>query len=364
MTTISVYINRMLLGRVIVVLIGLMVVVISIDLLKNSDNVLRRSESVIEPLALYIYLRLPIIASQLISISSLVGSILVFDSLISHKELIMVWNAGSSYLRIARTVFPACLLLAFAQFVIDDRAVPPAQLFLDDWGLGAEDASNVGDENGFLWLVSNQDILRINKEAALSGTLKQITLFRRNQAGRITEILQADDPARGLTRRTIFAENRIVEAQESQSALVPLAERLTRDVLLNLANSLKNPKTVRFEDLVNLTSSEWISPGSRSFYQTWMYYRISNALSPFLLILLVLTLAHYSRARSTKYFLYWTSIALGFIYFIMQQICLALGEMGILPSLLAAGLPQILVLFFVLNAYLTIGQTSLPRRYQ
>ena len=130
--------------------------------------------------------------------------------------------------------------------------------------------------------------------------------------------------------------------------------------MLNLANSLKNPKTVRFGDLVNLTSSEWISPGSRSFYQTWMYYRISNALSPFLLILLVLTLAHYSRARSTKYFLYWTSIALGFIYFIMQQICLALGEMGILPSLLAAGLPQILVLFFVLNGSVIFEDNGAP----
>lgn len=347
--TLSSYLCRLILTRCLLVVLGLMVMFISVDLLKNSDNVLRRSDGVIEPLLVYVSLRLPIIVSQILPLSSLLASVLVFGSLIYRRELIMVWGAGTSFMGLARALLPACLILCLVQFAIDDWAVPPAQSELDDWGLGDEETMTTGDEHGFLWLVADQDILRVDREAALAGTLKRVTIFRRDDAGRIMEILQSDDPAQGIDRRTLIDDAGFSDKTNESSVTVLPSMSLATDLLPDLTKAVRSPASVKLADLVRLASVKGLGTRPQSLYQSWIHHRLSNVVTPWLMVLLAVTLAHFSLSRLSGAFLFVSAVVLGFAFFILQQIVLALGEAGLAPPVFAAWLPQLLVLIFILD---------------
>ena len=119
--------------------------------------------------------------------------------------------------------------------------------------------------------------------------------------------------------------------------------------LFDLTKATRDPRTVRFKSLIRIASNRGLGTKPPNLYLTWIHYRLSNALSPWILVLLALTLAHFSRARRSNAFLFFAAVALGFVYFIVQQTALALGEAGLAPPFMAAWLPQSLILIFLVD---------------
>ena len=175
------YIARMLLARTLILLAGLGALMVILAFLADGDQVLAASDDVVLPILRYTVLRLPEILAQLIPITAVLATLLTFAELVRHSELTAMYGAGVSKPRLAVAVLPVAALIALAQFLIEDQAVPRAVSALRAWGIG--DYGSSDDARIATWLRQGDDIVRIQRFAAAPDELHGVTIFRRDPAG-------------------------------------------------------------------------------------------------------------------------------------------------------------------------------------
>ena len=136
MSVLSRYLARMLLARTAILLAGLAALMVILAFLADGDQVIAASEGVVLAILRYTLLRLPEIMAQLIPITAVLASLLTLAELVRHSELTAMHAAGLSKPRLVAAVLPVALLIALAQFLIEDQAAPRAIGALRAWGIG------------------------------------------------------------------------------------------------------------------------------------------------------------------------------------------------------------------------------------
>ena len=139
---ISRYVNRLLLGRFALVLLGLAALMLLLEFLGDSDQVIAANDDAVEALALYMVLRLPDILAELIPVAALLAGLLAFAELARHSELTAIYAGGMSKVRLALAIVPAFVLISGFQLLIEDQARPVAMKELRAWGVGDYDTSD------------------------------------------------------------------------------------------------------------------------------------------------------------------------------------------------------------------------------
>src|SRR5918995_70801 len=118
LSILSRYIARMLLARTLILLGGLTALMVILAFLADGDQVIAASDSVWLPI-----LRMPEILAQMLPITAVLAGILTFAELVRHSELTAIYAAGLSKPRLVAAMLPVALLIALAQFLIEDQAV-------------------------------------------------------------------------------------------------------------------------------------------------------------------------------------------------------------------------------------------------
>ena len=130
------YVGRIVLGRFVVLLLGLATLMMLLEFLADSDQVIAASDHAIRALALYMVLRLPAILAELIPVAALLAGLVSFTELARHSELTAIYAGGMSKMRLAGAVLPVACLIGGLQFAIEDQALPAASRQLRAWGVG------------------------------------------------------------------------------------------------------------------------------------------------------------------------------------------------------------------------------------
>lgn len=76
-------------------------------------------------------------------------------------------------------------------------------------------------------------------------------------------------------------------------------------------------------------------------YQTWLYEKLTTCLVPLLMLLLSAALAQQIQRAGRLELLFLGGAAIGFAFFVFNGITLAMGEVGLLPPLLASLAPLV-----------------------
>jgi lipopolysaccharide export system permease protein len=135
-STLGRYLNRMLLLRFLVVCFAVIGFAAVVDLLDVGDDLVGAPEGAARAGLRYLGLRVPMMMSELMPLAALIAAILAVGDLLRHRELVVVWGAGLSNVRVMRLLLPMALLLAGAKLLLDDRAVPFGAAALRTWGIG------------------------------------------------------------------------------------------------------------------------------------------------------------------------------------------------------------------------------------
>src|SRR3546814_19659265 len=96
---------------------------------------------------------------------------------------------GMSQLRMMLALAPVAILIALPQFWIDSTFVPSSVAKLRAWGVGDYKPVAARDETGLTWARQGHDVVRFG--AATEGGLADVTVFRRDAAGRLREQIDA-----------------------------------------------------------------------------------------------------------------------------------------------------------------------------
>ena len=329
------YVNRLLLGRFVLVLIGLAALMLLLEFLADSDKVIETSDDAVAALALYLILRLPDVLGELIPVAALLAGLLTFAELARHSELTAIYAGGMSKVRLAVAIMPILMLIAGFQLLIEDQARPAALKELRAWGVGDYDAGDASDPT---WLRRGSDILRIQGIEPALTELQGVSIFRRDEDGNLIGKL---DAARAVIEDGSWMLYQVTRS-DIAAASVDHLDRMSWSSDLapeDLDMLITNPPEMPLLDLLRVARHPELGSQPAFRYATWLHERLAGPVTTVMLLLLTVALARPPRGRANQGALIATGIAAGFLLWTFDGIVLNFGDLGLVPPLLAAWTP-------------------------
>lgn len=317
-------------------LLVLTLLAIAFELMDQAERVLNATDGSGLALLRFAGLRLADKTAQMLPFAALIATLVTMGLLIRYSELIAMWGGGRSAFGVLLSFLPAGLLISALQFVLDDQAVPRSYETLRDWNVGkfAAKARAAADETA-IWLLSDDDIVRLSTVDGLPSNLGPITIFERDHAGRLTGQIVADD-AEAWNGAWRLRNARIIDATTAavtpQPALVWTGV-IELDVLPLLARTFPELMLV---DIRRLLAREGLGQRPVDPLRTWFNGRLAAVLHPLLMVALVVSLAQVNPRSGGFGGIVLIAIAIAFAYMVFDRATFAMGEAGLLPPLLAA----------------------------
>jgi lipopolysaccharide export system permease protein len=352
---IALYMARLFVVRSAAVLVSLVAILMMLDLLGRSGNILAYPGNGDAELWRYVGLRLPQLVARFLPFAVLLGTLITFAGLNQNSEIISMKAAGISAHQIIAPLILAAALIALGHFAFTERFVTRASATLSAWD--AADFGRVPRESGIqtnVGLVHGNDLIFAER---VSGRGQAVRLAGISVYGRAGGTLRAI-----LTART--------------GAAAPGGGWLLREVTLFAVDTgtLRRLPAVRFGR--DVTPDEFtlarVNPDEQDFWQlrrsiadlrdanrptaaleASFWHKIAGPLSTMLMPLLA-AVAAFGLARSGQLMVRAViGMALGFAYFVADNFAIAMGNLGAYPPLLAAWGPFLL--------FLLVGEAVLIR---
>jgi lipopolysaccharide export system permease protein len=352
--TISVYMARVFVSRTFAVLGGLVVILMTLDLLGESGKILAYPGNGEAELWTYVSLRVPQLIERFLPFSALLGALIALGAMNANSEIISMKAAGASAHQILAPLILASLIIGICLFVFNERVVAPAYASLSAWeSVDYGPVPAVDGESANVWVRDGNDL--INAQSVTGNgdqtRLEGVTVYDRS--GGTLEIIIFADGA-GYSSEGWRLENArqfdVASVEETPLDDVIVATGVTPDQF-TLANV--EARSLNFVQLRRAIIDLEAAGRPTTALEAGLWHKISGPLSTLLMPLLG-AVAGFGLARSGQLFIRAIiGMALGFTYFVADNFALAMGNIGAYPPVLAAWAP-----FFL---FLLIGEAVLIR---
>jgi lipopolysaccharide export system permease protein len=354
--TLTWYLARTFVTRILAVLIMLVLVLMMLDLLTTTADILAHPGNGEAELLRYVGLRVPQLIARFLPYSVLLATIITLATFNQNSEVVAMKAAGLSAHQILAPLLLTAALVSLTSFAFNERVVTRATATLSAWQ--GVDYGPIPEDSGVrsnVYLAIGDDILAAGTVSGSGAAtiMRDVTFYERDPKGMIQRELRGEsatwaNPGWRLTAPTIF-DVRSAETKHA-SAPVVLARGLSLDQVALGKVSADAQSLVELSRSISALDKE----GRRTaeLKGKW-WHKISGPLSAFLMPLLG-AVAGFGLARSG--FLLARAVigmALGFAFFVVDNAALAMGSFGGYPPLLAAWAP-----FFL---FLLVGETVLIR---
>ena len=354
--TLTVYLAKLFTVRIAAMLFVLVLVLLMLDLLSKSGEILAVPGNGQGELLTYAGLRVPQLISRFLPYSVLLATLITLVTLNQNSEVIAMKAAGLSAHQVLAPLLLTAGIVSVATFVFNEQVVTKSTQTLKAWE--AVEYGPIPTESGVKTNVYLTDGDNILTAAYVAGSgeaiaMRKVTWYRRNPDGMIVEQIDADRAryaGPGWRLEGGLTPFNVQNAVTDDPASVVVGEGLLPEQI-DLAKI--DPDGEPFWTLGS-SIAEFERAGRRtSELRAKWWHKISGPLSAFLMPLLG-AVAAFGLARSGQLFVRAViGMALGFAYFVVDNAALAMGSFGGYPPFLAAWAP-----FFL---FLLIGETVLIR---
>jgi lipopolysaccharide export system permease protein len=351
--TLTWYLARLFVVRVIGVLLMLVLVLQMLDLLGESGKILAQPGNSEAQLWTYVSMRMPQLIARFLPYSALLATIITLATLSQNSEVVAMKAAGLSAHQILAPLLITALAVSAASFAFNELVVARSTASLKAWqaaDYGAVAPDTAGRTN--VYTRDGNDILTAKAVSGEGSAMRMtdVTFYRRDDSGAIREKIVSPRatyaaPGWRLEQPLAFdvakTEERPIEPVVVARAVTPTQVSISKvdaegQNIVQLARSIKALK----------------ANGRRtSELEGMWWHKLSGPLSAALMPLLG-AIAAFGLARSGQLLIRAViGMALGFAYFVVDNAALAMGNFGGYPPLIAAWAPFLL--------FLLIGQTVL-----
>lgn len=353
--TLTLYLAKLFVVRIAAMLAILVLVLMMLDLLSTSGQILAAPGNGQGELWTYVTLRVPQLVARFLPYSVLLATIIALVTLNQNSEVIAMKAAGLSAHQVLAPLLLTAAGVSAISFVFNETVVTGATATLKAWE--ANDFGPVPRESGVranVYMTDGDDILTA---ASLAGEgedirMRGVTWYRRGEGGVLVEQVRAETaryagPGWLLEDATRFE---VATADTTRLERLVVAEGLTPE---QIALEGVDPDAENFVELFGSIQAYEEAGRRTSELRAKWWHKLSGPLSALLMPLLG-AIAAFGLARSGQLFVRaLIAMALGFAYFVIDNAALAMGSFGGYPPLLAAWAP-----FFL---FLLIGETVLIR---
>ena len=353
--TITMYLARLFVTRIVGVLFLLVLVLQMLQLLSESGDILKVPGNGEAELWYYVSLNVPQLVARFLPYSVLLATLFTFWPLNQNSEVIAMRAAGLSAHQILAPMLLTAGVISLISFTFNETVVAPRTGILKQWS--GERYKPLPKDTGARTNVYVPDGPNIISAQVVSGTgaatrLDGVTWYRRDAQGMVLEQVRGAratfaNPGWKLEQVTRF--DVATTAQTSQPSLV-VAARVTP---AQLAVGRADADGQNVFQLAQSIAAMKASDRRVSELQAKWWHKFSGPLSAILMPLLG-SVAAFGLARSgTLLIRAVLGMALGFTYFVVDNAALAMGSFGGYPPLIAAWAP--FLLFFL------VGETVLVK---
>lgn len=353
--TLTLYLARLFVTRIVAVLIMLVLVLQMLDLLGESGAILAKPGNGEAQLWTYVTLRVPQLMARFLPYSVLLATLLTFWPLNQNSEVVSMRAAGLSAHQVLAPLLLTSLLVAAVSFAFNERVVTRATATLKAWQ--AAEYGPIPQAGGARANVYLRDGNNILMAAALSGrdsgvVMTNVTWYRRDATTMVQSQIRA--PRATFAAPGWKLENAVEfdvqGARQQDLGTVVVAKGVTPG---QVAISKVDPDAENIFELSNSIAAMKAAGRRTSELEGKWWHKISGPLSAVLMPLLG-SVAAFGLARSGQLLIRGViGMALGFLYFVVDNAALAIGNFGGYPPLIAAWTPFLL--------FALVGETVLVR---
>lgn len=292
----------------------------------------------------YILLTLPEDLSLVFPVIALLGALTALGNLAAGDELVVMRASGVSVARLGGSVLRAGLLMALVSVLLGEFLAPRGVQIGDalrDIARHGHQRHSVGDG---LWLRDGRDYVRIG--GALSADrVVDVTLYRRDATGRLTELVSAaraelhPDGWRLADATVTRIGDDGVELERHERLDVPIS--LRSDLLEFAVTKPDELATYRLYRYVRYLERNGVATGE---YRLTMWRNIMAPVTALVLTLFALPFAFGTLRNAGAGQRLFAGGLVGLVFFMINEITMAGGQVAGLPSWLAASLPTAVLL--------------------
>jgi lipopolysaccharide export system permease protein len=353
--TLTLYLARLFITRILGVLILLVLVLQMLDLLSESGNILAVPGNGQAQIWYYMSLRTPQLIARFLPYSVLLATLFTFWPLNQNSEVIAMRAAGLSAHQVLAPMLLTAALVSLASFAFNETVVARATGTLKQWS--SLKYAPVPPDTGIkanVYLRDGTNILTANKVTGKGDaiTMTGVTWYRRDAGGMVLEQLRSDRasyaaPGWRLEQPRRFDVRSTVQDQPGNQVV---ATGVTPDQVM--VGKVDPDGQNLFELRRSINALKAAGRRTAELEAKW-WHKLSGPLSALLMPLLG-SIAAFGLARSGQLLIRAVlGMALGFAYFVVDNAALAMGNFGGYPSLIAAWAP--FLLFYL------VGETVLVR---
>lgn len=332
---------------------------IIIDILSHLEDILKQQTN-IQLLIQYYLSYMPIMFVQVAPFACLLSTLYAFGKLTHENEIIAMRSSGLSVFQISKTVIIMGLLMSLSVFWISDRLVPQSLALSERTKLQMEDGKKIKEKrqeiivNLAIYGLKNR-LFFINKFNSEANTMEGITILEHDEEQNITRKIVANRGAyvdglwkfyQSITYNFDRNGQVIEEPQFLEEEVMAIPE--SPDDFMRQRQRPELMTIAQLQDYIWRLSKSGATTVIRNF-KIDLYQRFTAPFINLVIILLGIPFALKMRKRSTGISSIGISILVGFLYYVLDAVSIALGKGGILPPVLSATSSHIILLAYSLH---------------
>lgn len=341
--TLALYLSRLVGMRVLLALLGLTALMQIIDLLDSTGTLFAAGEGV-TGMAVYALWRLPTIAEQVLPMSVLAGTLISLFVLVRHNEIIAMRAAGVTSYRVLACALPVALVATALQFVLVNRVTPWAEPRFAAWWEAVETTARVAEgkpaESGGearVWMRAGDTVIAAAREDGDRTGLRDLTIIDLDDGGAMQRRIEARSARHEDGAWTLHGV-RDIRAQDGRFSVTRTATAawpapVPPDEVLSVVAA---PRSLSIGRLANVLRGTTPAAASDAYYRTTLHHSFALLLTAPLMVLLSVPAAFGSARHGGAGRGLLLGALLGFGSLAADGVLTAMGEVGLLPPLLAA----------------------------
>lgn len=328
------YVLRLVALRILGAAAILLAVLQILDLLEVTPEIVERGLGLAGILQ-YAALRLPRLIDQAAPLAVLAGGIFAFMKLAGDSEIVAMRASGVSAYKLVAMALPAALAVVAIDFAAVELVAPRTDLALQSWWRATAPPAPAVDPKPKAFRVGG-DVVSAATTDLTGRSLKDVRIYRRDAAGRLTERIDAATatwaPGGWRLANPRFVRFNPVGASRGQAATITWTAAFEPVDVQSLFFG---------EQTISAASAGRALAGGGaqrpdSYYATRLQRSIASPLGNLVMLLLAVPIALASFRSSQGAMFVTASLGAGLIFLVADGLLAALGESGAVSPLLAA----------------------------
>lgn len=341
--TITRYLTRTFLVRVLSVLLALSALLQLLDLLDAASTVLERGLGG-GGLVYYTLIRLPMVVERVVPMAVLIGSLSTLWTFASTNEIVAMRSVGMTPYQILGALLPAALVIAIGHFLLADQVAPRAERAFVTWWATTDKVPDSDDDarSKPVWFRLGDDVVQIISIADDGRRIDRLEMVSRDERGKVTALMSAARGEYGPEGWRLYdvVRTRIGEpVRTTREDSTLWAVELSPGNMIDLRKPVQNISSHR---LLRIVRGTWAGGESPAFYATRLHSTYAAPLASLVMLLLAAPVAHGMRRRGGAMGSLALGTVIGLVFLLASGILGSMGQAGVMPPALAVWSPLIL----------------------